>query len=42
VRLLATDEIAARQLDFETAKADGHGCSATGIVPSREAFHADS
>lgn len=32
VRLLATDEVAVHQLDFETAKAAGHLCGATGAA----------
>ncbi len=32
VRLLATYEVAVQQLDFETAKAAGHLCGATGTA----------
>lgn len=32
VRLLATDEVAVHQLDFETGKAAGHLCGATGAA----------
>ena len=32
VRLLATDEVSVHELDFETAKAAGHLCGATGTA----------